>query len=70
MQSESDATLGALKQQIGDATQCTKQLVQAIANTREQAQATSHIATIGATSVAQANVGLEQLPQDLQNKLQ
>ena len=50
---EADAAMGVLQQQIGDATQHTDVLLQAIAETHQKAQEAGRIAVSGAAGVAQ-----------------
>ena len=58
---EADMALGELQWQIGDATQRTDALVQAVNETHQKAQATGQIAVSGAAGVAQTNAGLNQM---------
>ena len=67
---EADAALGELQERIGDAVQRTDRLVQAVAETHQQAQAAGQIAVSGAASVAQTNAGLEQMVVELRHELQ
>ena len=66
---EADAALGELQERIGDAVQRTDQLVQAVAETHQQAQAAGQIAVSGAASVAQTNAGLERMVVELRHEL-
>ena len=67
---EADAALGELQERIGDAVQRTDRLVQAVAETHQQAQAAGQIAVSGAASVAQTNAGLEHMVVELRHELQ
>ena len=67
---EADVALGELQQQIGDATQHTDVLLQAVAETHQKAQETRRIAVSGATGVAQTNAGLEKMVAELRQELQ
>ena len=62
--------LGELQQQIGDATQHTDALVQAVNEIHQKAQAAGQIAVLGAVGVAQTNAGLNQMLQELRQELQ
>ena len=66
---EADAALGALQWQIGDATQRTDALLQAVAETHQKAQEAGRIAVSGATGVAQTNAGLEKMLVELRHEL-
>ena len=67
---EADAALAKLHQAIGDATQRADQLVQAVADTRDRAEAAGQVAAAGAAGVAQTNAGLEQMVLELREELQ
>ena len=67
---EADMALGELQRQIGDATQRTNTLVQAVNETHQKAQAAGQIAVLGAVGVAQTNAGLNQMLQELRQELQ
>ena len=67
---EADATMGVLEQQIGDATQRTDVLLQAVAETHQKAQEAGRIAVSGAAGVAQINVGLAKMVEELRHELQ
>ena len=58
---EANAALGELQRQIGDATQRTDALVQAVVETHQKAQEAGRIAVSGAIGVAQTNAGLEKM---------
>ena len=58
---EADAALAKLQQAIGDATQRTDQLVRAVTDTRQQAEAAGQVAAAGAAGVAQTNAGVDQI---------
>ena len=62
---EADMALGELQRQIGDATQRTDALVQAVNETHQKTQAAGQIAVSGAAGVAQTNAGLNQMLQEL-----
>ena len=62
---EADMALGELQRQIGDATQRTDALVQAVNETHQKAQAVGQIAVSSAAGVAQTNAGLNQMLQEL-----
>ena len=66
---EADAALGELQWQIGDATQPTDVLLQAIAETHQKAQEARRIAMSGATGVAQTNASLENMLVELRHEL-
>ena len=66
---EADVALGELQRQIGDATQCTDVLLQAVAETHQKAQEVGRIAVSGATTVAQTNAGLEKMVAELRHAL-
>ena len=66
---EADAAMGILQQQIGDATQCTDVLLQAIAETHQKAQEAGWIAVSGVAGVAQTNAGLEMMVAKLRQEL-
>ena len=66
---EADVALGELQRQIGDATQHTDVLLQAIAETHQKAQEAGRIAVSGATGVAQTNAGLEKMVAELRQEL-
>ena len=55
---KADVALGELQRQIGDATQRTDVLLQAVAETHQKAEQAGRIAVLGATGVAQTNGGL------------
>ena len=57
---EADVALGELQRQIGDVTQRTNVLLQAVAETHQKVQEARRIAVLGATCVAQTNAGLEE----------
>ena len=65
MRAEADVALGELQRQIGDATQRTDVLLQAVAETHQKAQEARRIAVSGATGVAQTNAGLEKMVAEL-----
>ena len=67
---EADAAMGVLQQQIGDATQRTDVLLQAIAETHQKAQEARQIAVSGAAGVAQTNAGLAKMVEELRHELQ
>ena len=67
---EADAAMGVLQQQIGDATQRTDVLLQAVAETHQKAQEAGRIAESGAAGVAQTNVGLAKMVEELRHELQ
>ena len=67
---EADAAMGVLQQQIGDATQRTDVLLQAVAETHQKAQEAGRIAVSGAAGVAQTNVGLTKMVEELRHELQ
>ena len=67
---EADAAMGVLQQQIGDATQRTDVLLQAVVETHQKAQETGLIAVSGAAGVAQTNVGLTKMVEELRHELQ
>ena len=67
---EADAAMGVLQQQIGDATQRTDVLLQAVAETHQKAQEAGRIAVSGAAGVAQTNVGLAKMVEELRHELQ
>ena len=52
MRAEANVALGELQRQIGDATQCTDVLLQAVTETHQKAQEARRIAVSGATGVA------------------
>ena len=58
---EADAAMGVLQQHIGDATQRTNVLLQAVAETHQKAQEAGRIAVSDFTGVAQTNAGLEMM---------
>ena len=62
---EAEVALGELQRQIGDATQRTDVLLQAVAETQQKAQEAGRIAVSGATGVAQTNAGLEKMVAEL-----
>ena len=66
---EADVALGELQRQIGDATQRTDVLLQAVAETHQKAQEAGRIAVSGATGVAQTNAGLEKMVAELRQEL-
>ena len=66
---EADAAMGVLQQQIGDATQRTDVLLQAVAETHQKAQEAGRIAVSGAAGVAQTNAGLEMMVAELRQEL-
>ena len=66
---EADAAMGVLQQQIGDATQPTDVLLQAVVETHQKAQEARRIAVSGAAGVAQTNVGLAKMVEELQHEL-
>ena len=66
---EADAAMGVLQQQIGDATQHTDVLLQAVAETHQKAQEAARIAVSGAAGVAQTNAGLEMMVAELRQEL-
>ena len=66
---EADVALGKLQQQIGDATQRTDVLLQAVAETHQKAQEAGRIAVSGAAGVAQTNAGLELMVAELRQEL-
>ena len=66
---ETDAAMGVLQQQIGDATQRTDALLQAVAETHQKAQEAGRIAVTGAAGVAQTNAGLEMMVAELRQEL-
>ena len=66
---EADVALGKLQRQIGDATQRTDVLLQAVAETHQKAQEAGRIAVSGATGVAQTNAGLGKMVAELREKL-
>ena len=66
---EADVALGELQRQIGDATQRTNVLLQAVAETHQKAQEAGRIAVLGAIGVAQTNAGLEKMLVELRNEL-
>ena len=66
---EADVALGELQRGIGDATQRTDVLLQAVAETHQKAQEAGRIAVSGATSVAQTNAGLEMMVAELRQEL-
>ena len=59
-----------LQQQIGDATQRTDVLLQAVAETHQKAQEAGRIAVSGAAGVAQTNAGLAKMVEELRHELQ
>ena len=67
---EADAAMGVLQQQIGDATQRTDVLLQAVAETHQKAQEAGRIAVSGAAGVAQTNAGLTKMVEELRHELQ
>ena len=67
---EADAAMGVLQQQIGDATQRTDVLLQAVAETHQKAQEAGRIAVSGAAGVAQTNAGLAKMVEELRHELQ
>ena len=66
---EADVALGELQRQIGDTTQRTNVLLQAIAETHQKAQEAGRITVSGATGVAQTNAGLEKMVAELRQEL-
>ena len=68
-QGEADAALGELQWQIGDATQRTDVLLQAVPETYQKAQEARRIAVSGPTGVAQTNAGLEKMLVELRHEL-
>ena len=66
---EADVALGELQRQIGDATQRTDVLLQAVAETHQKAQEAGRIAVSGAIGVAQTNAGLEKMVAELRQEL-
>ena len=66
---EADAAMGVLQQQIGDATQRTDVLLQAVAETHQKAQEAGRIAVSGAAGVAQTNAGLAKMVEELRHEL-
>ena len=66
---EADAAMGVLQQQIGDATQRTDVLLQAVAETHQKAQEAGRLAVSGVTGVAQTNAGLEMMVAELRQEL-
>ena len=67
---EADAAMGVLQQQIGEAIQRTDVLLQAVAETHQKAQEAGRIAVSGAAGVAQTNVGLVKMVEELWHELQ
>ena len=61
--------MGELQWQIGDATQCTDVLLQAVAETHQKAQEAGRIAVLGAAGVAQTNAGLAKMVEELRQEL-
>ena len=66
---ETDVALGELQRQIGNATQRTDVLLQAVAETHQKAQEAGRIVVWGATGVAQTNAGLEKMVAELRQEL-
>ena len=67
---EADTALAELYQAFGDATQCTDQLVQAVADSQNRAEAAGQDVAAGAAGVAKTNAGLELMVQKLREELQ
>ena len=67
---EADTALAELYQAFGDATQCTDQLVQAVADSQNRAEAAGQDVAAGAAGVAKTNAGLELMVQELREELQ
>ena len=65
---EADVALGELQRQIGDATQRTDVLLQAVAETHQKAEEAGRIAVTGATGVAQTNAGLAKMVEELRHE--
>ena len=66
---EADAAMGVLQQQIGDATQRTDVLLQAVVETHQKAQEAGRIVVSGAAGVAKTNVGLAKMVEELRHEL-
>ena len=66
---EADVALGELQWQIGDVTQCTDVLLQAVVETHQKAQEAGRIAVSGAIGVTQTNAGLEKMVAELRQEL-
>ena len=66
---EADVALGEQQRQIGDATQRTDVLLQAVAETHQKAEQVGRIAVSGATGVAQTNAGLAKMVEELRHEL-
>ena len=66
---ETDVALGELQRQIGDATQRTDVLLQAVVETHQKAEQARQIAVSGATGVAQTNAGLAKMVEELRHEL-
>ena len=66
---EADVALAELQTQIGDTTQCTDVLLQAVDDAHQKAQEAGRIAMSGANGVDHTNVGLEKMLVELRNEL-
>ena len=66
---EADVASGELQWQIGDATQCTDVLLQAVVETHQKAEQAGHITVLGAIGVAQTNAGLTKMVEELWHEL-